>query len=259
MAYIIADIGSNFITIQDAYLSIEKAKESGADMAKFQLFSQFDLYGEGSAHREIEKWLPHLRQCCIDNGIDFGCTAFSPIGAEAVDPYVNCHKVASSCVTHIPLLETIAKFRKPVIMSIGACNDEEVDEALTVLHGMPVSLLYCQASYPSRSYDCFEIENIRRRFGSQYIVGYSDHTTDILGAPYHAVKQAHAPILEKHFTAFPLLESPDRPHSLTPQEFRTMVNAINGVQDLRVLEERQFYQNAKVRKTERGYFRVRKP
>jgi hypothetical protein len=37
-----------------------------------------------------------------------------------------------------------------------------------------------------------------------------------------------------------------------------MVNAINGVQDLRVLEERQFYQNAKVRKTERGYFRVRK-
>lgn len=258
MTFIIADIGSNCNTIQEAYISIEKAKESGADMAKFQLFSEHDLYGDGSTERKIQPWLPHLKDCCVANDIEFGCTAFSVEGLELVDPYVKWHKVASSCVTHKPLIEAIAKKGKHVLVSVGACSDEEIITCLEPLTGMLVTLLYCQASYPSRCCDLTEIIRLRAKFGVP--VGYSDHTTNILGSPFDAVRYYAPTILEKHFTAFPLLESPDRPHSLTPAEFKMMVDACRtgDTSAARKEEERLFAQYCKVRQTDKGYYRVRK-
>lgn len=259
MTYIIADIGSNFTTLQEAGFSIEEAAIAGADMAKFQLFSEHDLYGDGSTERKIEPWLPRLAECAKAMGIDFGCTAFSPEGVALVDPYVQIHKVASSCVTHIPFLETIAATRKPVIMSVGACTKEEIATALKTLDSPCVTLLYCAASYPSRMFNPDAITGLRNEF--KIPVGYSDHTTDIWGAPVMAARQG-AIVIEKHFTALPHFKSADRPHSLVLHEFRRMIDAINrksvAMEIGPTAEEWEFVKYHKVRKTERGYYRVRK-
>jgi len=259
MTYIIADIGSNFTTLQEAYISIEKAKEAGADMAKFQYFSEFDLYGDGERKRNLADgaWLHLLKECCDLHKIDFGCTAFSVGGAAEVDPFVKCHKIASSCVTHIALLEAINATRKMVYMSVGACTTREILAAYEMIHS-PMILMCCQASYPSRMYNPYMIDALRALTKSD--VGYSDHTTDIWGSAIHACGHGVAAI-EKHFTAFPLLQSPDRPHSLTPSEFKMMVDAIrNGLPEEigPSPEEAEFVKYCKVRKTDKGYYRVRK-
>jgi len=255
MTYIIADIGSNFNTLQEAYISIEKAKEAGADMAKFQLFSEFDLYGDGSTERNIEPWLPLLKECCDLHKIDFGCTAFSVEGLAAVDPFVKCHKVASSCVTHLPLLEAIAATRKHVYMSVGACTRDEILAAIEICP--PTSLIYCQASYPSRMFNPGWFLALEELYPD---VGYSDHTIDIYGAPVIAARWGADPI-EKHFTAFPLMDTPDRLHSLTTPEFKLMVEAIRNGFPKEIgpsPEEAEFVKYCKVRQTEKGYFRTRK-
>lgn len=256
MPYIIADIGSNFFTLAGAIQSIEAAAKAGAEMAKFQMFSERDLYGDGSPDRMIEPWLPMLAQCCKHNKIAFGCTAFSPEGVEHVDPFVLSHKVASSCVTHLPLLRAISAANKPILMSVGGCTVEEIKAALDVLRGNIVTLLYCAASYPSRMFNPDAIPKLKERF--KLPVGYSDHTTDIWGAPVMAARQG-AVCVEKHLTAFPVAETPDRPHSLTPMEFRKMVDAIRSPIDIGPTpEEEEFVKYHKVRNTDRGYYRIRK-
>jgi N,N'-diacetyllegionaminate synthase len=257
MAYIIADIGSNFSTLEDAYHSIAAAKSSGADMVKFQCFSEHDLYGDGETKRKIEPWLSLLADFCERLNIDFGCTAFSPEGVSIVNPFVKSHKVASSCVTHLPLLRAISAANKWIIMSVGACTVEEITAALDVFHGNIVTLLYCAASYPSRFFNPDAIQRLRNLF--RLPVGYSDHTTDIWGAPAVAARLG-ACVIEKHMTAFPDLASPDRPHSLTPIEFRQMVDATRcpRIEIGPTPEELDFVKYHKVRLTDRGYYRERK-
>jgi len=269
--YIIADIGSNFHTLEQAYKSIEKAAEAGAHMAKFQLFSEFDLYGEGSTERKIEQWLPLLKYCCDANEVEFGCTAFSPAAHRIVDPFVNDYKVASSCVTHIPLLKAIEASKsttwgctkKHVILSVGGCTEEEIRAALKIFKTRKKTIMYCQAAYPSRMFDLGKLKLLQKKF-PYHTIGYSDHTTDILGAPLAASRLARVTVLEKHFTAFPDLNTPDRHHSLTPAEFRLMVDAMrnmfNGVPEALgpSPEEADFVKFDKVRLTDKGYTRVRK-
>jgi sialic acid synthase SpsE len=256
MPYIIADIGSNFFTLDGAVQSIQAAAKAGAEMAKFQLFNWLDLYGEDSAERKIEPWLPALASSCKHNKIEFGCTAFSPEGVALVDPFVVSHKVASSCVTHLPLLRAISAANKPILMSVGGCTVDEIRAALDVLHGNVVTLLYCAASYPSRMFNPDAIPKLKERF--KLPVGYSDHTTDIWGAPVVAARQG-AVCIEKHFTAFPIADTPDRPHSLTPDEFRQMVDAIRSPIEIGPTpEEYAFVKYHKVRKTDLGYYRIRK-
>lgn len=222
----IADIGSNAATLEQACQSIYAAKKAGADIVKFQLFSHYDLYGEGSKERKIESWLPKLAEVCEDLGVEFGCTAFSVNGLAIVDPFVKRHKIASSCITHEPLLDSVALTGKNVFLSAGAATIEEIYAALNRLNmqKVHVDVLYCPAAYPSRWCDYRMIVELKNALPWYVGVGFSDHTTDVINAPLLAHKKG-ATVIEKHFTAFPELQTPDRGHSLTQSEFKAMVLA----------------------------------
>ena len=89
--FIIAEIGSNWLTIDDCFFSIKQAKYAGADAVKFQVFDHESLYGshKNMAHVLPVMWLPALAARCNEIGIEFMCSAFSPELAELVNPYVN--------------------------------------------------------------------------------------------------------------------------------------------------------------------------
>ena len=233
MSRIIAEVGSNFRTLDHCIQSIGQAKALGADAVKFQMFSDADLYGYGSTEpRGIDpKWLPKLAEKAKACGIEFMCTAFSFGGAMSVDPFVSTHKVASSDACYFALLSGVALTKKPVYISTGGHGDGEIDLACRFLddHGAgPITALYCVSEYPTRRVDPRALlrpgQWVPERADSW---GFSDHTLDVLGMPVVAAI-AGASVIEKHVTFFPEIDSPDRPHSLTPGEFDEMVRAIRG-------------------------------
>lgn len=249
--FIIAEVGSNWRTLDDCKLSVAMAKRAGADAVKFQAFGPRDLHGMIEGEYEAAQrgyaldvrgligvcpyldptWLPILAQKARDTGIEFMVSAFSPELVKAVDPFVSIHKVASAELTHLRLLEAVRETGKPVILSTGASGPRDVTQALTVLtgsqYGRPdrVALLYCVASYPARDID-FRMLDALRDLSRGCQVGYSDHTTDYNVIPRLAVEKG-ACVLEKHFTAIEA-DTPDRPHSLTVDEFKKMVQSIKG-------------------------------
>lgn len=257
--FIVAEVGSNWANLDHCLESIKVAKECGADAVKFQLFSPNDLYGPGLVQWNCIKWLsdtecwidyqtpylnpfwlPLLKAMADECEIEFMCTAFSPEMVAAVDPYVLVHKVASSDLCYLQLLEAVAKTGKPVLLSTGASTEAEIRQAIAYfpkrddddrLYGSNgVILLYCVASYPAKSIDLrvIDILDTLASKTSCFGVGLSDHSTDYVGHPVSAGSNPGVLVLEKHFTAYPELATPDRPHSLTPSEFKTMVQHIRG-------------------------------
>lgn len=245
--FIICEVGSNWTSLDDCLRSIAQAKQVGADAVKFQAYTSEALYGPRpwplgltQATLPIE-WLPKLKAKADACGIEFMCSAFSPELVEAVNPFVNIHKVASAEMTHVRILEAVRRTGKPVILSTGASGERDIEKALMVLNNhsvldvvsgaanwgphYPVILLYCVANYPAQAVDLRTIDVMRARFGLP--IGYSDHTTDILEIPWRAAHTYQACVLEKHVT-FIDEATPDSPHSLTGDRFALMVRNLKG-------------------------------
>lgn len=246
--FIIAEVGSNWQTLDDCIHSVRCAKECGADAVKFQAFNYEALYGvvpDYAAVISIDpdlriynslkdlpiSWLPKLKEQADLCEIEFMCSAFSPELIDVVDPFVNIHKLASAEMCHVRMLEKLRSIGKPVFMSTGAHTVEEIGYALAILHDVdldsksppPIVLMYCVAAYPAKEIHLDVIPHYRSDFGC--LAGYSDHSTDVLVIP-KAANMAGACVLEKHFTAIPDLKSPDREHSLTPTQFKNMVESV---------------------------------
>jgi sialic acid synthase SpsE len=231
--FIIAEVGSNWLTLEDCLTSISQAKLCGADAVKFQAYNPQALYGaplDGSwtfAPIRLDgqlplEWLPKLAEKAKAVGIEFMCSAFSPELVDAVDPYVNIHKVASAEMTHVRILEKLRQIGKPVILSAGASGVEDIRAALSTLGPIPVVLMYCVAAYPAREVNLGSIQLLKTQFDRP--VGYSDHSVDVGEVPFSAVERG-ACVLEKHVT-FVNAITPDSPHSLGGDQFKRMVRRI---------------------------------
>lgn len=217
MTELIADIGSNWLSLDDCLTGIKLAADCGADVAKFQLYTHDDLYGypgpalPGQLPRE---WIPILHECARVNQIEFMCTPFSVAGVEFLDPYVQRWKVASSNALDWLLLEAIKRTNKRVIVSVGAKTLSEASRVKKFMGATHLTLLYCVADYttPEKHTNLYYIDQLRESLGVS--VGFSDHTKDIDYLPIAAATLHSATIIEKHFTPIPTFETPDSRHSL---------------------------------------------
>lgn len=225
--FIIAEVGSNWLTIEDCLFSIRAAKSCKADAVKFQLFTHKDLYGEeksGENTKELPRqWIPALAQEAKNQDIEFMCTAFSPDGLKFIDPFVNLHKIASAEMTHVRLLEAAKETGKPVILSTGAHNRQDIKRSLKYLDRERTILMYCVAAYPARQIFLESINILRDEF--QVPVGYSDHSTDAICIPRMAYAHG-ACVIEKHVN-FVGISSPDSDHSLSLSDFKDMIRYID--------------------------------
>jgi N-acetylneuraminate synthase len=244
--YVIAEAGSNHNgSLATARELIDTAAEAGADAVKFQTFRAENLYVEDSGvveyldddrsiydiieSREMPyKWIPDLYEHCRDQGVDFLSTPFDEESADHLAEYVPAWKVASYTSSHHPFLRYLAGTDKPVIMSTGAHDHEEVAASVNVLQEAGVDalvLLHCVAAYPTPLTDANVriVETLRESFDVQS--GISDHTLDPVVAPSAAVALG-ATVVEKHFTLDKTMEGPDHEFALEPGELNRMVTAI---------------------------------
>lgn len=134
-------------------------------------------------------------------------------------------------MTNLPYLLAIAKTGKPVVMSTGMCELEEIRSAVKVLtdNGTPeIILLQCNTEYPTPYGDVNlrAMQTMQREFGLK--VGYSDHTKGI-EVPIAAAAMG-AMVIEKHFTLDRNMEGPDHKASLEPDELAAMVRGIRNVE-----------------------------
>ena len=150
----IADIGANHDgNLDRAKMLIELAKESGADIVKFQSFWAGNIvsrYGfehlEKMAHQaEWEKsvyevyqdasmpfeWIPELKAHCDKYDIEFMSTPYDFGMANILEPYVNAYKIGSGDINWRNFIKFIAGKKKPVIISCGASYEHEVGLALS--------------------------------------------------------------------------------------------------------------------------------
>jgi len=232
--YIIAEVGINHGgDLELAKKLISSAARSGADAVKFQTYlteqrcppnkpAVFDILKRCELPFEAFKKLKQHADKC---GIQFFST---PFDAESVDylESIGCelYKIASFDIVNRKLLKKIAATGKPVILSVGMANVEEIKTAYKLLRRgtKKISVLHCISSYPTNEADA-RLENIRvleKTFDC--VIGQSDHTADIT-VPLYAVAVG-AQVLEKHYRLNGQKDCVDGPVSITEDQMKKLVS-----------------------------------
>tara|TARA_Y100000590_G_scaffold450882_1_gene591273 strand:- start:40 stop:1104 length:1065 start_codon:yes stop_codon:yes gene_type:complete len=154
----------------------------------------------------------------------------SPFDVNAVDflEKLNCpaYKIASPEITHIPLIERVAQTKKPIILSLGLANENDIDLALKTIrknNNNKVVLLNCVASYPAPldEQNIKSIKEINKKYKT--ITGLSDHTLGFI-APIVAIAMG-AKVIEKHFN-IKNNKSIDSFFSTNDNDFKIMIKNI---------------------------------
>lgn len=251
--YIIAEAGVNHNgSFELACRLADSAKEAGADCVKYQTFKSENLVSKDAQKAEYQKETTgdssqqdmlkklelsydsfvRLKEYCDRIGI---CFLSTPFDFESID-FLNSldmpfWKIPSGEVTNYPYLVALAKTGKPVVMSTGMCEMNEIADAIKVLKDngtKDIKLLHCNTEYPTPFEDVnlTAMKTMREAFGTE--VGYSDHTKGI-EVPIAAVALG-ATIIEKHFTLDRNMEGPDHKASLEPPELKQMVCSIRNIE-----------------------------
>jgi N,N'-diacetyllegionaminate synthase len=255
--FIIAEAGVNHNGRLDlARQLVEAAASAGADAVKFQTFRADALVGERvpkapyqqqsgdpaqsqyrmiqaleldlAAHRE-------LFALCRQRDILFLSSPFDLESAEMLyDLGVGIIKIASGEITNLPLLRTIGRMGKGIILSTGMASLDEIHDAMEILvragaESRGIVLLHCVTAYPTpfRDANLRAISTLQAAF-PDHCIGYSDHTLGIEASI--AAVALGAGTIEKHLTLDRKMTGPDHKASLEPQEFRSMVEAIRNVE-----------------------------
>lgn len=247
---IIAEAGVNHNgSLELAMRMADVAKEAGADIVKYQtavpelVISRYapkaryqeESTGSGESQLEMVKKLHFgfeehrkLKEYCDKIGIKYLSTPFDMDSIDFLSGLdMPVWKIPSGEVTNLPYLEKVARLHRPVLMSTGMCEKDEIKAALDVLYRggtEDVTVLHCNTEYPTPLKDANvrAMLDIQRTFGTK--VGYSDHTLG-LRAPLAAVALG-ATVLEKHFTLDRNMEGPDHAASMDPAELRALVKAV---------------------------------
>jgi pseudaminic acid synthase len=243
--FIIAEMSGNHNQSLDRALAIvDAAAAAGADAIKLQTYTAdtitmpgvFRIFDESSlwngkelhqlyneAHTPWEWHAPIMERArergliCFSSPFDETAVDFlESLGAQA-------YKIASFENEHYPLIERVARTGKPVIMSTGVSDGEQMARSVAFLRGVARDfiLLKCTSTYPAspEHTNLLTIPDMRARFGCQ--VGLSDHTMGI-GAAVAAVALG-ATVIEKHFTLSRAEGGVDSAFSLEPPELKALV------------------------------------
>jgi pseudaminic acid synthase len=257
LPYVIAEMSANHNgDINNAFKIIDMAKAAGADAVKMQTYtadtltldcdlpdfqlkeglwagrSLYDLYNEAYTPWEWHKPL-------FEYARKLGITLFSsPFDSTAVDLLEDlntpAYKIASFEAIDLPLIKYVAQTGKPMIISTGMADLEEIQEAIHVAKDggcKQLAILHCVSGYPApaEDYNLKTITDMQNRFG--LVTGLSDHTLDNLTAI--ASVALGALIIEKHVTLDRRGGGPDDSFSLESSELRALCKDVKAVSKIR--------------------------
>ena len=241
--FVIAEIGINHEgDIKKAKRMIDDAAKAGAECVKFQSHVIEDEMAPaakkvipGNAKEPIwnimercalsEKQEIELKRYTESKGMIFLSTPFSRAAADRLERIgVSFYKIGSGECNNYPLVEHIASFGKPIILSTGMNDIPSVRKSVAIFrkYKVPFALLHCTSMYPT-PYEKVRLGGIAQlaKAFPDAVMGLSDHSLGIytcLGAV-----PLGARILEKHFTSDKKWPGPDVPISIDPRELRELI------------------------------------
>ena len=262
--YIIAEIGINHNgDLSTAKKLIDVALESGVNAVKFQKRNLENLYQKeilenptlDSQGTEIlidvlnevefnERDFKNIVEYCKEKKISFLCTPWDISSVDFLEQFnVPAYKIASADMTNFPLLHYISKTKKPMIISTGMSNIDEIEKTVNFIKkkDIPFLLLHCNSTYPSPTelLNLNLIPVLREKFDIP--IGYSGHESVII--PSVVAANMGAVIIERHITLDKTMKGLDQAASLEPQEFKTLV---------RYIRESEKAKGAPIKKMTRG-------
>lgn len=165
-------------------------------------------------------------------GLNIFSTPFDIVSAIFLNDTlkVDCFKIASVDLVNLPLIEKVASFGKPVILSCGMANLSEIESALEVISSQGnsnVILLHCNSSYPAPLIDMNlnVIKTLKTAF--KIPIGLSDHTFGLLASTISLSIGSN--VIERHFTLDKFMEGPDHILSSEPIEMKELVNLSKNI------------------------------
>lgn len=255
--FIIAELSANHNgDLEIAIETIRAAKKAGADAIKLQTYTPdtltincdkkhfkieegtlwdgktlYELYGEAYTPWE---WHKELFKVAKEEGLICFSSPFDKTAVDFLEELqVPAYKIASFEIQDIPLIEYTASKGKPIIMSTGIAEYEDIQLAVDTCRKVgnnDIILLKCTSSYPAplELANLKTIPNLKTSFGVE--VGFSDHTYGSL-APTIAVSLG-ATVVEKHFILDKSIGGPDADFSLDLNEFTKLVSKIRDTEKL---------------------------
>ena len=248
--FIIAELSANHNgSLENALATIKAAKRSGADCIKLQTYTAdtitldsdqedflikgtiwdgrklYDLYQEAYTPWE---WHEQIYAAAAKEGLVCFSSPFDKTAVDFLETLnTPAYKIASFEITDIPLIEYVASKGKPIIISTGIAEQEDIELALEACKRQgnhDIALLKCTSSYPApiEEANMIMVKDLSERYG--VISGLSDHT---MGSTVPIVATAFgARIIEKHFIIDRTIGGPDASFSMNEAEFTAMVKAV---------------------------------
>jgi N-acetylneuraminate synthase len=246
--YIIAEMSANHNgSIENAFKIIEAAQQSGADAVKLQTYrpdtitlncdsEDFRIHGglwDGRTLYELYEeahmpwdWHAPLFAHARKQGITIFSSPFDNTAVDLLeDLNAPAYKIASFEAVDLPLIKYVASTGKPMIISTGMADAQEIQEAIEAAREggcKELAILHCVSGYPAPAadYNLRTIPDLIQRFG--LVTGLSDHTLDNTTAITSVAMGTS--IIEKHFTLNRSGSGPDDSFSLEPAELTALCN-----------------------------------
>jgi N-acetylneuraminate synthase len=251
--YIIAEVGGNFTTLDQAVRLIDAAAACGVDAVKLQTYraetvasrlatfdmentgvaSQFDLFRKYEIGAELHQ---AIFEYAAKKGLDWFSTPSHESDLVLLEQLgVGAHKIGSDDAVNLPFLRAVARTGKAILLSTGMCTLDEVRESVDAIlaeGNEQLTLLHAITSYPTHA------ENVNLRAMQTLMaefplldVGYSDHTLSPVACLCAVAMGAR--VIERHFTYDKMADGPDHMLSADPAEMKWLVDAVRTFEVMR--------------------------
>ena len=250
---IVAEISGNHNGSKKSFLKhIVAAAKNGADLVKIQTYEPDDIVIKNlskkflikngiwrnknlweiynKAHTPF-KWHKDAFRVARKHRIKLFSTPFSRRAVDLLEKFnVPLYKIASLEITDFQLIDYIAKKRKPIILSTGISNIDEIKKAINIIkkYHNKIIILYCVSGYPTQE----EESNLKtityyRKIFKDYPVGISDHTNNI--STSITATALGAKIIEKHFIISKKIKSVDSKFSIDSKQLKNLNLSVQRV------------------------------
>lgn len=249
--FVVAEIGINHEgSMKKAKRMVDDAARAGAECVKFQshviedeMIPEAKKVIPGNAAVSIYEIMERcafseaeerdMKRYVEKKGMIFLSTPFSRAAADRLHRMnVEAYKIGSGECNNYPLIEHIAKFKKPVILSTGMNDIPAIRRAVAIFrkHRTPYALLHCTSMYPT-PYEKVRLGGLAEleRAFPDAVIGLSDHSLGNYTC-FAAVALGNGSILEKHFTSNKKWPGPDVPISIDPKELKELIEGSEAIQ-----------------------------